>query len=291
MKRFVSLFCVLASTVATAGTYESPGRPEPGDAHYDLEELYAAAEFKKGLEETKARIAATPDDPELYWHGSRFMFEIGEQFERTDSRMDKKRWYQDLVAMSQKGLDIAPDHPHLKFTWAVGTARLATTKGVLKSLFTAKTVEKTWIEVAESGFRYESLDGNEILPCDVFLTLGIFYRMVPDSMVVKALAGTKGDLKLSLDWHMRSNRCRPGRIGSIKELGVTQLCLGKKKKDQSMLEKGRRTLRDMQKLPSTTATDDIDKRHGLMLIDEPSLACEYSRDGQQDYEKDSKSMK
>jgi len=52
------------------------------------------------------------------------------------------------------------------------------------------------------------------------------YRLVPDSFIVQMLAGTRGGLDKSRGHLEKANRCAPGRIGTMKELGVTQICKG-----------------------------------------------------------------
>ena len=254
--------------------------------HYDLEAIYHEGRYDEGLELTKARIAAHPEDSELYVHAIRFMFEIGERFERTDAKVDKKAWYNDMIGYAEQGLEVKPGDPHLLYGYALSKARLGTTRGVLSSLFMAKEVEDVWLSVVSSGYRYSSLGGEEMLPCDAHLTLGVFYRLVPDSGIVKFLSGTRGDLLKSLGHLQSADACYPDRMGVVKELGVTQLCLGDKEKDPAMTARGIATLERATQIVPGAATDYTDIRHAKMLIADPSLACEYSRDGQQELDEE-----
>ena len=254
--------------------------------HFDLEEMYHLGQYDDGLELTKARIAENPSDPELYVHAIRFMFEIGERFERTDSKVDKKGWYNDMIEYAEQGLAVKPGDPHLLYGYALSKARLGTTRGVLSSLFMAKEVESVWLDVVASGFRYSSLGGEEMLPCDAHLTLGVFYRLVPDSSIVKFLSGTRGDLLKSLAHLQSADACYPDRMGVVKELGVTQLCIGDKRDDPEMTAKGLATLERATQITPGAATDWTDIKHAKMLIADPSLACEYSRDGQQELDEE-----
>jgi hypothetical protein len=128
---------------------------------------------------------------------------------------------------------------------------------------------------------YSSLDRNEMLPCDALLTLGIFYRLLPDWWIVQVVAGTRGNLDRSLEMLERADRCGPDRIGTLKELGVTRLCIGTTRQDDAALKTGRGALERVRALDPEGRTDEIDRRHAAMLLAEPSLACAYSRDGQQ----------
>lgn len=263
-----------------------PGTPAPGSPHYDLELIYAEHRYDEGLELARARMEANPSDPDIYVHVVRFMFEVAERFSRTDTTIDKKAWYSQMTEIAEKGLELRPDDPHLLFAYGVAKGRLGTTRGVLSSLFMAKSIEEAWLATVASGYRYSSLDANEVLPCDAHLTLGIFYRLVPDWWIVKTLAGTRGDLNKSLSHLLQADACAPGRAGVVKELGVTQLCIGDKREDPGMTAQGKATIERMIALPIDTPSDEIDQRHGHMLLEDPSLACEYSRDGQQDLDED-----
>jgi hypothetical protein len=254
----------------------------PPMPHMDLELLYHEAEFQKGLQATNAQLAAAPDK-DLYWMKARFMFEIGEHWQRTDTSIDKEAWYKEMLAAVDAGLALAPGDPHLRFGRGVAMGRLGTTRGVLSSLFMAKDVEQDWLAVANAkGFYYRSLGNEELLPCDAYHALGIFYRLVPDWWIIQVIAGTRGDLDRSLDFHRNAVTCKPDDIDNWKELGATELCIAEKRKDPAMIAAGLTSLSRALALPARTERERIDHRHSTMLIAEPTLACEYSRDGQQD---------
>ena len=262
-----------------------PGEPAPGSPHYDLEVLYGERKSAEGLELAQKRLAENPQDPALYWMVVRFMFEYGEAYERDDTSIDKLAHYAAMVEIAEKGLEVAPTDPHIRFAHGIALGRLGTTRGVLASHWSAKTIEGDWLYVADSGLTYSSLDNNEMLPCDAYQALGIFYRLVPDWWIVQVLAGTRGDLDKSLALTRKAVECGPDRIGAMKEYAVTQLCIGKKRRDDALLAGGKETLRALQKLPPGNPTDQIDVAHAALLLADPGIACEYSRDGQQDLDK------
>ena len=264
-----------------AWTPKYPGEPSPDWKHYDLEELYAAKKFDAGLKATLAKIQADPNDADLYWLAGRFMFEQGELF-GDDKNIDKEAHYAEMVRLAEVGLSLRPNDPHLRFAHGIGNGRLGTTRGVLATLWLASSVEADWLSAANSGFVYSSIDGSERMPCDVHQGLGIYYRLVPDAWIVKVIAGTRGSLELSLRHLETANSCSPGRQHIQKELGVTQLCIGTKKKDEAMLAAGKAILEKAASHPETSEKAKIDNRHARMLIADPSMACGYSRDGQQD---------
>lgn len=251
------------------------------DSRYlELEELFTRGEADKGLARTDELLKSAPDDPELLIHRFRFLFEKGERVARADKSVDKEALYQEMLDLTTRGLALAPDHPRFLWGRGIATARLGTQRGILASLRSATEIERLWSDVAASGYTYQSLGREEVLPCDAELALGMFYRMVPDWWIVGVIAGTKGDLDRSLALVEKSDRCQPGRLRAVKELGVTQLCIAHKRGDDDMRERGIQTLTRARTFATARPTDVIDVRHTEMLQRDPSLACTYSRDGQ-----------
>ncbi len=277
---FLAVQSLAQDPTAPAGR---PGTVAPDFKWWELELLYDQGKHQEGLGRVKALRAENPQDADLAWLQVRFMFEIAEGVGRLDPSFDKIGWYSEMLRVANQGLMLAPGQPHLLYARGIAAGRLGTTKGVLASLGSAKSIESDWLRAANSGFAYSSIGGQEILPCDAHLTLAIFYRLVPDWWIVQVLAGTRGDLPKSVKYALDADKCAPGRILTVKELGVSQLCLGQDTDDEAMQAAGMATLRRALALPATSdQTDAMDKQHTRMLLADPTLACEYSRDGQQD---------
>lgn len=283
----IAAFWVFMNVLAWAAP--GPGPVTEASAHYDLETLYSANKHEEGLTLAKAKHAKDPEDVDLYWHISRFLFEIGERFDRNDTSVDKPAMYQEMLDWAEKGLEKDPEHLHLWFAKGVAKGRQSTTKGVLGMLWMLQDIEEAFLKVAESGYAYKAMGTGEHLPCHAYQTLGIFYRLVPDSWFVSMLAGTRGSLDKSLNWMNKANTCSPGRIGIMKELAITLQCIGTSNKDEESLNKADGILRAVLKMPPTTDTEVIDLKHVPLLLDDPKMACGYSRDGQQ--EQDEKALK
>lgn len=258
--------------------------PQPGSPHVDLEELFAEGRLTEGLTRANVRLRSTPDDPDLLWMKIRFMFELGEA-RIGDDTLDRPAWYRDMVTVGKRAYRLAPDDPRVRHWLAISMGRLASTKGVLRSLVMANPIREHLEFVAEHPtFRYSSLNGARSLPCDALHTLGIFYRLVPDRALARVLTGTRQGLDQSVVYHLRANECSPGQMTFQKELAVTQLCIGQRRDDETFTIAGLQTLRSTRSIPvrdSVRKRDETDKRHIEQLLEDPSRACGYSRDGQQ----------
>jgi hypothetical protein len=130
------------------------------------------------------------------------------------------------------------------------------------------------------------VNGSEQLPCDTFLALSIYYRLVPEYWLVQVIAGTRGDRQKAVDYAVRADQCAPDRIRVLMELGVSQICKGEDAGDPGMVERGNAPLLRVEGIVPTIHTYYSDRKHASMLIAEPELACEYSRDGQQDLDEE-----
>lgn len=262
---------------------EFPGQCTESDPNFDLEVLYYEGKYAQGLAEVEKRLTQPTPTADLYWMKTRFMYEIGEALDEHDTSVDRMAWYQTMVDTVDAGLARFPGDLHLKFARGVAMGRLGTTRGVLSSLFMAKDIEGDWLDVAEQHtWEYSSLGGSELLPCDAYHALGIYYRLVPDYWIVQMIAGTRGDLDKSLAWHQKAVACKPREIQNYKELGATQLCIGDKRRDPAMTQAGVASLNKARSLHPTNERGRIDLRHCAAMIADPALGCGYSRDGQED---------
>ena len=252
----------------------------PPDVHARLEQLYTEGRHQEVAQVGRGLLNRYPDDPELHWMVARAYFEVGELIPRTDRSFDKEAWYLEMLAISDAGLVLAPGHPHLLFARGAALARLGTTRGIASSLMLADDVEQAWLAAAQGTAPYASLGREEVLPCDIYVCLGVFYRILPDWWLVEAISGTRGSLSAARDWTARAYACSPDRINVVKEYAVAQLCYGQQAHDALAEKEGMRALSEALTLPTRTAVDALDRQHVALLLRDPALACAYSRDGQ-----------
>ena len=272
----MSLLRILVLTALTLGPTAQAASPP----HLDLEQLYTQGRFDEALALARAQLEQSPQDVDLYWHVARAMYELGEREQRDQASYDKEAWYAEMLAVCDRGLQLSPGHPHLLFGKGIALGRLGTTRGIFASIKYADDIEAAWKQSAQSSVSYRSLGGEEILPCDAYMALGTFYRMVPDLWIVKVLTGTRGDLDQAVEWIERADRCSPGRIEILKELGAARICRGQRDGDDQEIVVGISLLHRVADMPPTKPTDRIDVRHAAMVAADPKMACAYSRDGQ-----------
>jgi hypothetical protein len=107
----------------------------------------------------------------------------------------------------------------------------------------------------------------------------VFYRVVPDYLWVRWFIGVRGDKEKSLEYIRKAVEISHKRVDYRVELGAVLLCIGVEKEDSGRLTEGTEVLRGARKMEPYLSTDYLDLGYAQKLIESPSLACGFSRDG------------
>ena len=164
---------------------------------------------------------------------ARNLYQRGEILAQAGATPEQRmRMYQEAQAKSQRVQQLAPEHPQGWFWEGTALGRIATTQGVLQSLFIADDIEALWLKTTEmKGYEYRSSNDAASFPGDVYFALGQFYRLCPDWTIVQMFIGTKGDIDESIRWHRKGVAFSPSRPEMSKELGVSLLCKANREGD------------------------------------------------------------
>ena len=249
-----------------------------------MEEKTAA--LKKSNDILRVLLERTPDNPTVYAFIGRNNYEIGERLPQ-NAKDEKLKLYEEIIDLTTHCVEeVDPEYPPCWAWLGSGNARLGTTEGILSSLFGAKDVEEAWLQTIALEREVVALNGDSSAN-NARYGLGAFYRLVPDSFMVRMVAGTRGDKEKAVQYFREAVDIQPNRLELQKELGIALLCYGQnKRRGDDAIQEGKRILRDVVagKFDSEDIrlTDDIDKRHSQEILDDPSRACGYSRDGDQD---------
>lgn len=230
----------------------------------------------------EAYTKAHPDDAEAWWRLARALYEKGELLAGKVPDEERLAIYPKVQAAAQEAQRLAPDSG-LGYLWeGVALGRIATAKGILSQLFTADDIERLWLRALETDSRYASVTGNSSFPGDVYNALGQFYRLCPDWLAMKWIAGTRGDIEKSISYNRKLVAAEPQRIEALKELGVSLLCKGYKRNDDAAKVEGREWLRKAAAVPARYTTELIDHEQIPVILAREADACGYSRDGWED---------
>ncbi len=228
-------------------------------------------------------VKAHPDDPDALWRLARALYEKGELMSASGKAdADRLPLYAQAQTLSHHAQEVAPNDG-LGYLWeGVALGRVATSKGILSQLFTAKEIEDLWLTALTKPTSYASASGNSTFPGDVYNALGQFYRLCPDWLAMKWIAGTRGDIDKSVDYQRKLVQAEPRRIEGLKELGVSLICKGLKQNDEPSKVEGRGWLQKAEAIPPVTPVDHIDHTQIPTILAREADACDYSRDGYED---------
>lgn len=253
------------------------------------EQLWLQHKYNESNNALNEALKANPtnnEKAEIYWRIARNLYDLAEEMPR-EAKAERLKNYLKIQEVAKKCMEANPKLGECYLWLGTGIGREGTQKGVLNMLGKIAQVEGLWLKCIELNPTYRAVDGTANTLADAYYALGVFYRLVPDWNAVKVLYKTKGDKKKSVEMLRKAVELEPKRVEYAKELGISLICLGQASKNPQLVEEGQKWLRKVSQMPSQKPTDEIDKQHAKMILDNPSLACGYSRDAQQDVSEES----
>ncbi|MDD8019128.1 MAG: hypothetical protein PHP42_12195, partial [Bacteroidota bacterium] len=197
----------------------------------------------------------------------------------------EKKWkiemYHKMISIANDGIRCAPEKGECYFMRGLANARLATTKGVLSQLFSAKGIEEDWLVAVNRQSDYVTQHG-ENLQASANIALGVYYRLCPTFFLLKWTFGISGDLNKAVAYCKRAYELDSTRIEIVKEYGVALITRGLDTKNDNDIAAGKELLQKVFTLPIRLNTDKIDIEHSKTLLNDISLCPGYSRDEQQE---------
>ena len=281
-KRITGISLGLVVILAMAAWGEEPKSFEA--LMQEAERLWYQDDYSGSNRVLDQAMKLDPKRAEPYWRKARNLFDQVEIIprEQKPAKEELLKTYREMEALGQKCMDLDPKDGNCTFWKGVGMGRRGTTQGVLNSLTEMKTLEALMLKTLTLKPTYRAEQGKADTLADAYAVLGQFYRVVPDWRVLSWLFGTRGDLEKSVAMNRKAVELEPKRIEHVKELGLSLICLGQKTDRPEQVEDGTKYLRSIAELPVIKPSDKIDREQAQMLLKDPSLACGYSRDAQQE---------
>jgi hypothetical protein len=228
-----------------------------------------------------------PDRAEIYWRMARNAYGKIEKIprDRKPPKDELVERYNDMEKLADKCIELDEKDGNCWMYKGVAMGRRGTTQGILKTIYEVDDLEAVLLKALELKPQYRTESGAANSMGDLNSILGQMYRALPEwtcAFPFKTLIGTCGDLDKSVELQRKAVARESARIEYHKELAVSLMCRGQAHDRPGDVEEAEKIFNDMQSMNEFKITDRIDKEHAKMILADPSLACGYSRDAQQE---------
>jgi tetratricopeptide (TPR) repeat protein len=253
-------------------------------ADYDIGKF----DFEESIKNCEEALKYKPNDYLVRAMMCLGYYEIAEKLDINKSA-DKERkieLYNKMLQVAEEGIKCAPEMGECYFMRGLANARIATTKGILSELFTAKGIENDWLIAVNRKSDYTTPNG-ENLQASSCVALGVYYRLCPSFFLLRWMFGISGDLDKAVTYCKKAYELDSTRIEIVKEYGVALITRGLDRKNNGDIEMGKVYLKKVPTLLLRLDTDTVDIAHSKMLLNDISLCPGYSRDEEQDISEES----
>ncbi len=219
-------------------------------------------------------LKADPNHKQAYWMVARNYYNLGEELPEAQesSKLDS---YVKCEDWARKGAAKNPEVAENYFYIAVGMSSEALVKGIAKSLGLAKGIEDNYLKTLAMHPTYKT--ATDSTEADAHFALCQFYRKVPETIVMKWVFKTQGDMDKAVEHCRAAVKILPDTIDKDKEMGIALICRGNRRGSQKDLAEGKQWLKKAMSDKVETKIDQIDKDDSKKVLDNPKLACGYSR--------------
>jgi len=224
-----------------------------------------------------------PEAPYLMWRLARTYWVYAENLDINDKETRLKN-FQKGLDWANKGIATNKNCGECYLFKFGNLGRISTTKGLMNSISSAKELSETIAKAIELEPKHKDTYYNSSL-ANAYYASGVFYRIIPDWLIIRWIAGVRGDKLKSLDHIKKAAELSPARVDYQVELGAIYLCLAEDKGMEEMREPGNAALRHALTMKQVMPTDPLDKQYAQGFLDDPSGACGFSRDGIVDLDK------
>ncbi len=259
----------------------------------ELEKLRAEGQEKPATRESLKRqfdllgqiSTAEPGWVDGYWMLGEAAFQYGNSLTNPKDRDLAREIFVKGQTATETCLKKAPDNAPCKMFLGAAMGKIASIDGIFSSLRKAETIEKLWLDVIKSEQNYPFSKGNTIQGAARY-ALGIFYRLVPDSIFLRVMFSANGDIDKSIKMHKESIEKDGPNACNLMMLGVSQLCSVKGKTKSEVGIEALKNFAEAKKFPvknalAATCVNDIPE-----LEKNPTLACGYETSRQQEEKSD-----
>ncbi len=262
------------------GFVDAATKGEPYKSLWEIEVMIDSEKADEADLRLKEVMKNFPNEPRSYWLASKNIFFRGERMSQQQTEA-KGALYEEGMNLMQKCVELAPQEINCLLHHGTMVGRWSTNQGLIKSARNGKTVERSWKSALETNQHYRFSSGNTSMAATHY-GMGVFYRLVPDSFLMKLFFGVRGDIEKSIMHIQKAVETNEGQIELRTELTAALLC--KSRRDDSDIDRirGAQQADACMGLKPNDTLDRISQNDCKRLKENPDLGCGYSRDKQQE---------
>ncbi|NRA68503.1 MAG: hypothetical protein HRU19_28720 [Pseudobacteriovorax sp.] len=185
-----------------------------------------------------------------------------------------------VLKYTEQCLTANPNHPLCNFYFAAALGRLISYQGIFSSLKSGKSIEEKFHVALNSPWDHR-FEGGYTLKNSARVALGMFYRLVPDSILIKWLFGFRGDIDKSIAYHQHVKQHGVTNPCNDALLAAAWLC----KEDDVGSQERANAMTILEAIEASDPGNEIEiicKSDALRLKQDTDLACGYTISKQQD---------
>jgi hypothetical protein len=148
-------------------------------------------------------VKLNPDWADGYWLIASEAFQLASTYIKDEEHAEAIRIYSEGAAAAEKCASMTPGSPMCNDFLGADMAKVAMLKGVFSSLRSAQKIEQLWQSVVTSNINFR-FTREVTLQGSAHYALGMFYRLVPDSVILQWLFGTRGNIDRSIHHHRQT---------------------------------------------------------------------------------------
>ena len=224
----------------------------------------------------KEILEKEPNFVDAYWLFAETGVPYGSTFTDEKDLPKARAIFVEVKAACEKCLKIDKGNPHCTFWLGASMGKIATVDGIFASLKQGKKILDLFVEAFNSPYNYRtssqvSFKGN------ISIALGVFYRVVPDSVLLSWFFDISGDIDKSIYFHKQAKDYDGiDRLDNTLYLTAALLCKSENAPDSKLTMEAKELIDYMKDQQSYTAYLDAVLAGARHLDKKPGDACGYT---------------
>ena len=258
---------------------------EPYRTIWEMNLIMRENRFSEVKSNLLKQLKSYPDNEHLYFNLAMNQFLTGEGMKKDDSE-GRAKVFKEGRELSQKCITENPRSMLCHLSFGILTGRMLTNGSKFNQARYAGEIRDAWLKALKYKINFR-LSNGITAPSAVNHSLGIFYRLTPDSFWLDLFFGIRGDIDKSIQYQRKAMRTMPSRVAYNLELAASLICKHQRDDDyKKEFNEGIKILKGCNNLIPVLKIDYLSMHDCGRMLKTPEIACGYSRDKQQNIDLD-----